>query len=75
MFKQNRNDKIAIMLLIVICLFFDKLKSLRPYFTLKNEYNPIIMPKIIPLTKYSGKNPNVKKCIGFIFVIMVKITI
>ena len=75
MFKQNRNDKIAIMLLIVICLFFDKLESLRLYFTLKNEYNPIKMPKIIPLTKYSGKNPNVKKYIGFIFVIMVKITI
>ena len=65
-FKQNRNDKIEIMLLIMFCLFFDKFESFKAYFTLKNEYNPIKIPKIIPIIRYSGKNPNVKKWMGFI---------
>ena len=51
MFRQNRKDKIAIMLLIMICLFFDNLFSLKAYFTLKKEYDPIKIPKIIPINK------------------------
>ena len=53
MFRQNRNDKIAIMPLMMICLFFDKASSLKAYFTLKKEYDPIKMPKIIPINRYS----------------------
>lgn len=75
MFKQNRNDKIAIILLIMICLFFDKLESLREYFTLKSVYIPIKMPKIIPITIYSGKNPNVKKWMGFMILIMINVVL
>ena len=69
MFRQNRNDKIAIMLLIMICLFFDNLSSLKAYFTLKKEYDPIKIPKIIPINRYSWKNPNVKKCNGFMIIL------
>ena len=70
MFRQNRNDKIAIMLLMMNCLF-DNVSLLKAYFTLKKEYDPIKMPNIIPINRYSCKNPNVKKCIGFMKVILI----
>jgi hypothetical protein len=53
-FKQQISENIEIMALIIVTLFLDNLESLRAYFTLKNEYDPMTIPKIIPINRYSG---------------------
>ena len=53
-FKQQISANIEIMALIIVTLFLDNLESLRAYFTLKNEYDPMTIPKIIPINRYSG---------------------
>ena len=53
-FKQQISANIEIMALIIVMLFLDNLESLRAYFTLKNEYDPMTIPKIIPINRYSG---------------------
>ena len=52
-FKQHRNANMEIMVLINI-LFLDNLESLKAYFTLKNEYIPMTIPKMIPIGRYWG---------------------
>jgi hypothetical protein len=44
-FKQQISANIEIMALIIVTLFLDNLESLRAYFTLKNEYDPMTIPK------------------------------
>jgi hypothetical protein len=53
-FKQQISANIEIMALVIVTLFLDNLESLRAYFTLKNEYDPMTIPKIIPINRYSG---------------------
>jgi hypothetical protein len=53
-FKQQISANIEIMALIIVTLFLDNLESLRAYFTLKNEYDPMTIPKILPINRYSG---------------------
>jgi hypothetical protein len=53
-FKQQISANIEIMAVIIVTLFLDNLESLRAYFTLKNEYDPMTIPKIIPINRYSG---------------------
>ena len=53
-FKQQISANIEIMALIINTLFLDNLQSFRANFTLKNEYIPIIIPKMTPIVKYSG---------------------
>ena len=53
-FKQQMSANIEIAVLIVIALFLDNPESLRAYFTLKKEYDPITIPKMIPINRYWG---------------------